>query len=86
MTPTQKLDPKGLNTIEIQVDMRNKPYSTRVGTNYSAWDSLFVILEGVVVLAKLAVKEGLSVEKVAKKIESQFASAFTDYEETWTEK
>lgn len=82
----EKLNDKGLNKVEIVVDMSGKPYKTMIGSNYSAWDSLFVLLEGLAVLARLSEKEGYSIQTIIRKVKNQLKGALKDYERTWSEK
>ena len=84
MKMKKKLSSKGENQILISTNVATN--LTQIGSNYSAWDSLFVALEGVAVLVKLANKEGVSMKKISEKMNRQLSQALADYKITFSHK
>lgn len=82
----KQLNDRGINSIEIVIDSRKKPIGVKVFSVYSSWDSLFIALEGIALLAKLSIKEGIPPDKVAEKIQLQFNQAFMDYHKVKSKK
>jgi len=75
----KKINDKGINQIIITLDMSKKNSKTIIASDYSAWDSLFIAIEGVALLAKLSKDEGVSNEALASKFE-QLKKALVDYD------
>ena len=75
----EPINDKGLNKIEIVLDMSKKTAKTMIGSNMSAYDSLFVAIEGIAVLVRLSLDEGVAQEDIVKKIK-QLNAALVDYD------
>lgn len=67
---------------KIQITVGVKDNMTMVGSSYSSWDSLFIAIEGVAMLAKECIREGKSMEEVGEKIKRQLGVAIKDYGQT----
>lgn len=70
-------DTTSVKNIIVQVNLKNG--STTVFSNFSSWENLALILEGLGVTAEKCISEGISQKKVYKAIQNYMMKVLTDY-------
>lgn len=72
-------DSKDIKNVFIQVDMKKQ--TTSVLSNFSAWENLAYIMEGLAVTAQKCLKDGMSRKKVYGGIKKYLLQALSGYDE-----
>lgn len=70
-------DSKGIQNILIQVDRENG--KTSVLSNFSAWENLALIMEGLGVTAEKCIQEGMNKKEVHDEIKNYIMRVLVDY-------
>ena len=82
MTPKKEkqLNPKGVNQAVVILDLSQDPAKTMVGSEYSMWDCLFILLEGVAFLGSALIETGEKTsQEIGEKVNSNLSRAIQDY-------
>lgn len=73
-------DDEQTKNIIIQVDFKN--HRTSVLSNFSAWENLALIMEGLGVTAEKCIQEGMSKKEVYDEIKNYIMQVLVDYKIT----
>lgn len=71
-------DNENIKNILIQVDFKNG--KTGILSNFSAWENLALIMEGLGVTAEKCIQEGMSKKKVYDEIKNYIMKVLGDYQ------
>ena len=71
-------DGKNIKNIFIQLDLKKN--STMVYSNFSPWENIGLIIEGLAITAKECIAEGVDRKKVYKAINEYMIKALPSYE------
>lgn len=77
MRPIIIEDSKEIKNVFIRVDLKNG--STMIMSNFSAWENLALILEGLAATAEQCMKEGMPREEVYDAIKKYIVQALPAY-------
>ena len=76
-TPVVIRDSKDIQNILVQVNFEKR--TTVIISNFSAWENLALLMEGLGITAEKCLQEGISKKKVYQAIENYMLKVLTDY-------